>query len=74
LVDRRESICNGFVPDRLPVSALTAAQLIARSADFAAMGDSASTVDIRDALDRVAARYAAAAAQREIEETQATQH
>jgi len=62
------------VPDQLPVSALTAAQLIARSADYAARGKTASTAEIRDALDRLAARYAALAAQREIEETQATRH
>jgi hypothetical protein len=74
LVDRRESIYSGFVPDRLLVSALTAAQLIVRFADYAARDNTVSTADIRDALDRLAARYAALAAQREIEETQATRH
>jgi hypothetical protein len=72
LIDRRESTYNGFVPDRLPVSPLAAVQFIAYSADYAAMGDTASTADILDALDRLAARYAALAAQREIKETQAT--
>jgi hypothetical protein len=63
-VGRRESIYNRSMPDRLSVSALTVAQLIARSADYAAKARTATTADIRNALDRLAARYAVLAAQR----------
>ena len=62
------------MPDRLPVSTLTVAQLIARSADYAARARTARTAHIRDALDRLAARYAVLAVQREIEERQPTRH
>jgi hypothetical protein len=65
---------NRSVPDRSPLSALTAAQLAARSADYAAKAKTARTASARGALDRLAARYAVLAAQREIEETQATRH
>jgi hypothetical protein len=40
------------------------AQLIARSADYAANARTATTADIRNALDCLAARYAVLAAQR----------
>jgi hypothetical protein len=51
-----------------------AAQLSERAADSAAKAKTASTADIRDALDHRAARYAILAAQREVQEKRATQH
>jgi hypothetical protein len=64
----------GAVTGRPPLRKLTTAELIARSADYAAKAKTARTASARGALDRLAARYAVLAAQREIEETQATRH
>ena len=57
-----------------PQSKPTAAQQIARSADYAAKAKTARTANIRGALDRLAARYAVLAAQRELEDRTPTRH
>jgi hypothetical protein len=64
----------GAVMDRPPQSELTAAELIARSADHAAKAKTARTANIRGALDRLAARYGVLAAQRKLEERTPTRH
>ena len=60
--------------DRRPLNELTAKELAERAVQYAVQGSAARTADIRDAIARLADRYAELAAMREIEETQATRH
>ena len=64
----------GAVTGPPPLSNLTTAELIARSADYAAKAKTARTANIREALDRLADRYAVLAGQRELEERTPTRH
>jgi hypothetical protein len=64
----------GAVTGRPPQSKPTAAELIARSADYAAKAKTARTANIRGALDRLATRYAVLAAQRKLEQRTPTRH
>ena len=64
----------GAVTGRPPLRKLTTAELIARSADYAAKAKTARTANIRGALNRLAARYAVLAAQTEREERTPTRH
>jgi hypothetical protein len=64
----------GAVTGWPPLSNLTIAELIARSADYAAKAKTARTANIREALDRLTVRYAVLAAQRELEERTPTRH
>lgn len=56
------------------LSELTAAELSGRAANFTAMARAATAADIRQALERLAIRYARLAAVQEIEEGRAVRH
>jgi len=62
----------GGVTDWLPLSGLTMAQLFERAARYAAKAKTERTVDVRDASDLLALRYAVLTAQREFEDQRAT--
>ena len=57
---------------RSPLSALPIDQLLARAAEYRRMAATASTPDTKDALNRLAVRFAMMAAKRQVEETRWT--
>jgi hypothetical protein len=62
----------GDVTDWSPLDGLSAAHLFDHAAGYAAMARTARTVDVRDALDLLALRYAVLTAQHEVEEQRVT--
>lgn len=62
----------GAVADWPPLSGLTTAQLFERAAGYADRAKTARIVDLQDAPDLLALRYAVLTAQREVEEQKAT--
>jgi hypothetical protein len=54
-----------YMSDRLPISQLTAQQLRTRALEYRALAGTASTVEIRDALIRLAEGVETLAIQRE---------
>jgi hypothetical protein len=51
---------------RPPLSALTVDQLMGRAHEYRRMAGTASTIEVRDALNRLAVRLARLAAEREV--------
>ena len=62
----------GAVADWPPLTGLTTAQLFERAAGYADRAKTARIVDLQDAPDLLALRYAVLTAQREVEEQKAT--